>query len=130
MAKLTIAAAARLCHVDRRTLQRAIHAGRLHLDAQHCLSTDELMRAGYLIADTPHGTPLVTPLVEPQGTPLLPLLERLTVAVEGLWQEARQLREVLLQTPQGTPQPTPQDTPLVTPQRWRHKTTKTPQVTP
>jgi hypothetical protein len=57
MATLTISAAARLCHCDRRTLQRAIHAGRLHLDAQHCLSREELMATGYLIVETPQVAP-------------------------------------------------------------------------
>jgi hypothetical protein len=73
MATLTISAAARLCHCDRRSLQRAIHAGRLHLDAQHCLSREELMATGYLIVETPqdapHSTPQETPQQTPQGTP-------------------------------------------------------------
>jgi hypothetical protein len=119
MPSLTIAAAARLCHVDRRTLQRAIHAGRLHLDAQHCLSTDELLLAGYLIAEpplaTPQVAPQVTPLVTPLATPLMPLLERLTLAIESLVIEARQLRQDLRQTPLATPLATPQVVPLVVP---------------
>src|SRR5215467_7392009 len=69
MATLTIAAAARLCHCDRRTLQRAIHTGRLHLDAQHCLSREELIRTGYLIEDTPLAPPLAMPQDAPQATP-------------------------------------------------------------
>jgi hypothetical protein len=131
MAQLTISAAARLCHMDRRTLQRAIHADRLHLDAHHCLSTDELILAGYLITDTPQETPQVTPQYAPQETPhitpqempLLPLLERLALAMEGLVDEVRQLREDLRQTPQAAPQrvrrtraPTPQSPPQVTSQ--------------
>jgi hypothetical protein len=48
MPPLTISAAARLCQVDRRTLQRAIHAGCLHLDPQHHLSREKLLSAGYL----------------------------------------------------------------------------------
>src|SRR5215467_98259 len=72
---LTIAAAARLCHCDRRTLQRAIHTGRLHLDAQHGLSREELIRTGYLLDDTPLAAPQATPL----ETPLLVALERLTL---------------------------------------------------
>jgi hypothetical protein len=113
--KLTISAAARLCGVDRRTLQRAIHAGRLHLDAAHCLHLDELRAAGYLRLDTPH-TPQAPPQPVPQGesqpvpqaTPQPPqlflLLGRLTLAVEGLWAEVRQLRADLRQTPQVAPQ--------------------------
>src|SRR4030095_15143424 len=46
---LAISAAARLCQCDRRTLQRAIHAGRLHLDAPHGLSREELIATGYLV---------------------------------------------------------------------------------
>jgi hypothetical protein len=47
MAKLTIADAARACHVARTTLQRAIKAGRLSLDAEHRVDTAELLRVGY-----------------------------------------------------------------------------------
>jgi hypothetical protein len=54
MATLTIAAAARLCGCPRSTLQRAIRAGRLHLDAQHHLDPDELAQAGYLHAPAAH----------------------------------------------------------------------------
>jgi hypothetical protein len=43
MQAFTVSAAARLCGVDRRTLPRAIQAGRLPLDAQHCLSREALM---------------------------------------------------------------------------------------
>jgi len=50
MAKLTISDAARRCGCPRSTLQRAIRAGRLHLDADHCLDADELAHAGYLPA--------------------------------------------------------------------------------
>jgi hypothetical protein len=109
MAQLTISAAARLCHMARRTLQRAIHAGRLHLDAQHGLSTDELLLAGYLIAETPQDAPPGTPQHAPQETPLLPLLERLALVVENLTQEVRQPREPLCQVPQGLPQEAPQE---------------------
>jgi len=68
---LTISAAARLCRCDRRTLQRAIHTGRLHLDAQHCLSREELIATGYLIADAPQETPQDTPWGTPQDVPQL-----------------------------------------------------------
>jgi hypothetical protein len=123
MPALTISAAARLCHMDRRTLQRAIHAGRLHLDAQHCLSTDELLLAGYLLADTPQDAPQATP----QETPLIPLLTRLTLAVEGLVAEVRQLRAALQQVPQRAPQDMPRGTPRSTPQEGPQYT---PQATP
>jgi hypothetical protein len=118
----TIAAAARLCHVDRRTLQRALHRGTLHLDADHRLSQEELLNAGYLVTDAPQvepQTPLVapqeTPQVMPQGASLVPLLERLTTALEGVWQELHHLRTHGIQTPQGTPLGTPLAAPLVPP---------------
>jgi len=127
MATLTISAAARLCHCDRRTLQRTIHAGRLHLDAQHCLSREELMATGYLIVETPQVAPHATPQETPQDTPqvapqvgaLLPLLERLASAIDALQGEIQRLHA---HQPQETPQETPLAAPLVTPQ--------TPQVAP
>ncbi len=119
MAQLTISAAARLCHMDRRTLQRAIHAGRLHLDAQHCLSTDELLLAGYLIADTPQETPQEQTQYTPQEAPLVPLLMRLTIAVEGLVAEVRQLRDALRQAPRLAPQEGPQDPVLAQIRHWQ-----------
>jgi Recombinase len=48
MATLTISDASRLCRCPRSTLQRAVRAGRLHLDIEHRLDPDELTRAGYL----------------------------------------------------------------------------------
>jgi hypothetical protein len=119
MATLTISAAARLCRCDRRTLQRAIHAGRLHLDAQHSLSREELIATGYLVPDTPHETPQEvpqsTPQPLPQGTPqgalLLAALERLAIAVEYLHQEVRQLRLSSASLPHGAPHGTPQVAP-------------------
>jgi Recombinase len=144
MQAFTVSAAARLCGVDRRTLQRAIQAGRLPLDTQHCLSRESLIAAGYLDAmtpqSTPQGTPLDTPRDMPQLTPLgtsqgmpqstpqelvqatalLALLERLTTAITGLHEEVRSLRDDLRHlsriTPQDTPQLTPQGTPQLSPQ--------------
>ena len=49
MAKLTISDAARACRVARSTLQRAVQAGRLSLDADHRIETAELLRAGYTL---------------------------------------------------------------------------------
>src|SRR5215470_395333 len=49
MAKLTISDAARACRVARSTLQRAVQAGRLSLDADHRVDTAELIRAGYTL---------------------------------------------------------------------------------
>jgi len=49
MAKLTISDAARACRVARNTLQHAINAGRLSLDAEHRVETAELLRADYTL---------------------------------------------------------------------------------
>jgi hypothetical protein len=68
MQAFTVSAAARLCGVDRRTLQRAIQAGRLPLVAQHCLSREALIAAGYLDAVPPQGTPQDTPQDMPHST--------------------------------------------------------------
>jgi hypothetical protein len=132
MASLTVSAAARLCGVDRRTLQRAIHAGRLSLDAQHGLSREALIAAGYLDPtpqQTPHETPQVAPQRLPQdtsqdmpqeleqATALLELLAQLTTAITALHAEVRELRDELHQLPQRRRRPraalphlTPQDT--------------------
>lgn len=59
MPDLTISEAARLCGVHRRTLQRAIRAGRLRLTPDAQLTTFALEQAGYTAAapqDTPHMT--------------------------------------------------------------------------
>ena len=128
MPAFTVSAAARLCGVDRRTLQRAIQAGRLPLDTQHCLSREALIAAGYLDAATPQTMPHRTPHVASQDTPhmtpqdtsqdmpqetsqelgqataLLALLERLTTAITDLHAEVRSLRDDLRQMPQRTPQ--------------------------
>jgi len=144
----TISAAARLCQCDRRTLQRAIHASRLHLDAQHQLSREELLATGYLLPETPHerphGTPQetpqtasqVTPQVMPQSTPqatpqdapLLAVLERLALAIERLQQDIHQLRE---HPAAVAPQRTPQERPQVTPRGTPHNASQaSPQRTP
>ena len=69
MEAFTVSAAARLCGVDRRTLQRAIQAGRLPLDAQHCLSRGDLIAAGYLDAVAPQSTPHETSHGTPRYAP-------------------------------------------------------------
>jgi hypothetical protein len=138
MDTFTISAAARICRCDRRTLQRAIHAGRLQLDAQHCLSREALLAAGYLVADTPHDTPQIVPQARPQiaphdtphGTPqdapLLALLERLALAIADLTQEVRQLHTAPRRSPQLrphiVPQYRPQDAPHIPPQETQQAT--------
>ena len=49
MAKLTISEAARVVHVARSTLHRAINQGRLSADADGKVDTAELLRAGYTL---------------------------------------------------------------------------------
>ena len=153
MPALTVSAAARLCGVDRRTLQRAIHTGRLPLDAQHCLSREALIAAGYLDAATPQEapqtmphltpqvasqyTPHMTPQDMPQETPqelgqataLLALLERLTAAITDLHAEVRSLRDDLRQMPQRTPQARLRGAPT-TPQETPQETAAVPQIAP
>src|SRR5262244_594137 len=106
MATLPVSAAARLCGVARRTLQRAIQAGRLPLDAQHCLTRDALIAAGYLDAtpqersqDTPQPTSQGMPQELEQVTILLALLAQLTTAITDLHAEVRELRAELRQLP-------------------------------
>jgi hypothetical protein len=117
----TISEAARLCGVNRRTLQRAIQAGRLLLTVEHLVDIADLRRAGYSVpvsqldtapmpqhaapaahevrhaAVTPQDTPQELPLV----TALLAHLEQLTRTIVALHQEVILLREDLRQTPQG-----------------------------
>ena len=126
----TISEAARLCGCDRRTLQRAIQSGRLHLDAQYRLSREALLTAGYLSAETPQDEPRGTPQTAPQMssdlTPILASLERLIHAVEDVRQAVETLRADMRQmsqaTPQAvlhgieTPQTAPRSTPCQTPQ--------------
>ena len=122
MPGFTVSAAARLCGVDRRTIQRALHSGRLHLDADHCLSREELITTGYLIDDTPQAMPQDASQGMPQeleqATALLALLAQLTTAITALHAEVRELRDELRQLPQrrrrhraARPPQTPQDTP-------------------
>jgi hypothetical protein len=101
---LTIAAAARLCQVDRRTLQRAIHAGRLRLDRQHGLRHRDLVAAGYLVEEAPPDTPLPAPQDTPQDTPhpgsgpgqaLGATLADLTARLSALEQDVAELAEVV-----------------------------------
>jgi hypothetical protein len=109
MPALTVSAAARLCGVDRRTLQRAIQTGRLPLDAQHCLSREALIAAGYLDAATPQDMPQELG----QATALLALLERLTSAITDLHEEVCSLRDDLRQMPQTRRRSAPQRTPSI-----------------
>jgi hypothetical protein len=128
----SISAAARLCRVDRKTIQRAIHAGRLHLDAQHQVSREALLAGGYLVQDTPHPSPQAPgqgpPHATPQDTPLAPLLERLILAIEGLTQALQYphtagtapVPQATPQTPQATPQPRGQLRPQILALFQRH----------
>jgi len=137
MPGFTVSAAARLCGVARRTLQRAIQAGRLSLDAQYHLSREALIAAGYLDA-TPQDTSQDMPQELEQATALLALLAQLTTAITDLHAEVRELRDELRQlpqrrrrhdafTPHRTPHGTSQETPHITP----HGTSQTtPQATP
>ena len=98
MATLTIAAAARLCGCPRSTLQRAIRAGRLHLDANHHLEREGLTRAGYLTAAAAQQPQ--APAAQQARQDLEDLLrsmqrtmERLTAAIEVLSQELHAMQQ-------------------------------------
>src|SRR5262252_7879503 len=96
MDTLTIADAARRCGVVRRTLQRAIRAGRLALTADHLLTLDALQQAGYVAATTPQGHAAATTSQRPAAAtpqrlsqaldPLLVRLDTLIARIEGLTQ--------------------------------------------
>jgi hypothetical protein len=79
----TIAAAARLCGVARRTRQRAIQAGRLTLTGDHQVTLDALRQAGYAPAPTPQRPTAATPQGHRSDPPqalaqlIAPLVERL-----------------------------------------------------
>ena len=49
MPHVTISEAPRLCGVNRRTLQRAVQAGRLPLTADHRVDTADMGQAGYTV---------------------------------------------------------------------------------
>ena len=87
MATLTISDAARRCGVTRRTLQRAIQAGRLPLTPDHRVMLEALHHAGYAPAtqDAPQRlsqrrSPGTTHETTPQlSQSLAPVVERLVV---------------------------------------------------
>lgn len=90
MAQLTISDAARRCGCPRSTLQRAIRAGRLHLDADHCLDADELAHAGYLPA--PGALLEQAPAAQP---PRQHALQSLDVLLRDMQRTMERLTEVL-----------------------------------
>jgi hypothetical protein len=89
-ATLTIAAAARLCGVARRTVQRAIQAGRLRLTSDHRLTLEALRQAGYDPTTTTRDTPQRLSQETTHGTPqrpsqdLAPVVARLNRVIELL----------------------------------------------
>jgi uncharacterized coiled-coil protein SlyX len=100
--RYSIAAAARLCGCPRSTLQRAIRAGRLHLDVRHQLTAEDLTRAGYLPA-TAAQQPQAPAAQQPRSTPMQDLtdllrdmqrtMERLAAAVEILTQKLHTMQQ-------------------------------------
>jgi len=76
MAKLTLSEAARACHIARTTIQRAVRAGRLSLDAEHMVDTAELLRVGYQVdaaalhaASQQDASPMQQDAAPPRSTP-------------------------------------------------------------
>ena len=82
----TLSDAARLCGVSRTTLQRAVRAGRLHLNTEHRLDQDELIRAGYLDSDT-EPTGMAEVIDQPDQ-----LVDKLSDQVTDLLAENRAMR--------------------------------------
>jgi hypothetical protein len=64
---LTISDAARRCGVARRTLQRAIQAGRLQLNPDHRVTLAALQQAGYVTATGSQADVAAPPQELPQG---------------------------------------------------------------
>src|SRR5215475_6281527 len=86
---LAISDAARRCGMARRTLQRAIQAGRLRVTPDHRLTLDALRQAGYVPATSPQGTPQPTshatpPRLSQDLAPIVTRLDRLIAVVERL----------------------------------------------
>jgi hypothetical protein len=114
MPALTIAAAARHCGVARRTLQRAIQAGRLPLTPDHQLTLEALQQAGYVAATRSQGPVTATP----QGDTSQALSQALTQALSPLLARLDRVITLLEALPAAAA------TPLEAPQR---RTTATPQ---
>lgn len=109
MPDLTISEAARLCGVHRRTLQRAIRAGRLRLTPDAQLTTFALEQAGYTAAvpqDTTHRT---AGDMAPRDAAVPQVLERIADALTRMATSMEVLCERL--TPQRHAVPEPQMTP-------------------
>jgi hypothetical protein len=124
----TIAEAARRCGCPRSTLQRAVRAGRLHLDADHHLTVEELTQAGYLDAAAAQQShaPVAQQSREQDPSDLTALmrsmqhtLERLTTILEVLCHEVQTLRlersSRLPLTPGRKRQPRSMERPRVSP---------------
>jgi hypothetical protein len=120
MRELTISEAARRCGVHRRTLQRAIQRGRLHLTPAAHLTLDALQQAGYTAAapqDAPQDAPqryaagiaqthaAEAPQVTPQD------LARMITLLETMAEDLHALRTRLVPgRTTGAPQDMPQGT--------------------
>jgi transposase-like protein len=97
MQAFTVSEAARHCGCPRSTLQRAIRAGRLHLDADHRLAADELTSAGYLHA--PGAQQERAAAAQPRASlgevlrDMQRTMERLTGVIEVLTQELRSMQQ-------------------------------------
>jgi hypothetical protein len=115
MPSLTIAAAARHCGVARRTLQRAIKAGRLALTPDHQLTLEALQQAGYVAATLPQGPTAATP----QGDTSQALPQALTQALSPLLERLDRVITLLEALPSAAA--TPQDPVLAQILRWRQE---------
>jgi hypothetical protein len=143
MALLTISDAARRCGVTRRTLQRAIKAGRLALTPDHHVTLEALAQAGYAPATAPprqdpgttqgratetpqrqRDTSQAVPQDLSQGlaqalAPLITQLEALVVCLQTLCHILASQRPSAGDTPQGHDAAPPQDPVLAQILRWQ-----------
>lgn len=135
---LTIAAAARHCGVHRRTLQRAIRAGRLRLTSDARLTLEALALAGYTAA-APQDTPSLTAgdtaphtAAAPQVTPqvlgrILEVLTSMATSLAVLCERLTPPEHAAPLAPHATTAVAPPVAPRSTPQR---RAAVTPQDTP
>jgi recombinase len=125
----SIAEAARRCGCPRSTLQRAVRAGRLHLTADHRLTADALIQAGYCDATAAQQPHAAAAQQERLDLPMVlrdmqRSMERLTDMVAAIHTELRQMQQErssrVPRAPAGTPQPRSRERQQRSPQERTH----------
>jgi len=122
MTVLSISEAARRCGVARTTLQRAIRAGRLALDARHEVSLEALGHAGYHAARTqqdaaPAQQDQKAGVIPTQQQALLRSMQQLCTqqeevlrSMQRIWSSLETMQDSLSAMQQGVQQATQQET--------------------